>query len=78
MKVGPQSMDKIQDGGSCIIEKLPENHVTGQKECYRLENNSTLIQHCARVQLSSLFQNYTFSFCQVRKCSVQGKNLECI
>ncbi|HIH2996191.1 TPA: phage tail spike protein, partial [Streptococcus pneumoniae] len=42
MKVGGRNLWIKSKMVGAVIEKLPENHVTGQKECYRLENNSTL------------------------------------
>ncbi|HET4625269.1 TPA: hypothetical protein VUZ70_002165, partial [Streptococcus pneumoniae] len=42
MKVGDRNLWIKSKTVGAVIEKLPENHVTGQKECYRLENNSTL------------------------------------
>ncbi|HEV0878601.1 TPA: peptidase S74, partial [Streptococcus pneumoniae] len=42
MKVGGRNLWIKSKTVGAVIEKLPENHVTGQKECYRLENNSTL------------------------------------
>ncbi|HEV6645576.1 TPA: peptidase S74, partial [Streptococcus pneumoniae] len=43
MKVGGRNLWIKSKTVGAVIEKLPENHVTGQKECYRLENNSTLM-----------------------------------
>ncbi|HHA7484114.1 TPA: phage tail spike protein, partial [Streptococcus pneumoniae] len=40
MKVGGRNLWIKSKTVGAVIEKLPENHVTGQKECYRLENNS--------------------------------------
>ncbi|MDS4900208.1 peptidase S74, partial [Streptococcus pneumoniae] len=39
MKVGGRNLWIKSKTVGAVIEKLPENHVTGQKECYRLENN---------------------------------------
>ncbi|MEZ7163826.1 peptidase S74, partial [Streptococcus pneumoniae] len=38
MKVGGRNLWIKSKTVGAVIEKLPENHVTGQKECYRLEN----------------------------------------
>ncbi|CIP55277.1 PblB [Streptococcus pneumoniae] len=57
-----------------VIEKLPENHVTGQKECYRLENNSTLTFNLEPDFSSRLYQKVTFSAWIKYENVVQGRN----
>ncbi|VOK51055.1 PblB [Streptococcus pneumoniae] len=74
MKVGGRNLwIKSKTVGS-VIEKLPENHVTGQKECYRLENNSTLTFNIEPDFSSRLYQKVTFSAWVKYENVVQGRN----
>lgn len=74
MKVGGRNLwIKSKTVGS-VIEKLPENHVTGQKECYRLENNSTLMFNIEPDFSSRLYQKVTFSAWIKYENVVQGRN----
>ncbi|HHA8066858.1 TPA: peptidase S74, partial [Streptococcus pneumoniae] len=61
MKVGGRNLWIKSKTVGAVIEKLPENHVTGQKECYRLENNSTLMFNIEPDFSSRLYQKVTFS-----------------
>ncbi|HEU6537983.1 TPA: phage tail protein, partial [Streptococcus pneumoniae] len=61
MKVGGRNLWIKSKTVGAVIEKLPENHVTGQKECYRLENNSTLTFNIEPDFSSRLYQKVTFS-----------------
>ncbi|HEW7792463.1 TPA: peptidase S74, partial [Streptococcus pneumoniae] len=61
MKVGGRNLWIKSKTVGAVIEKLPENHVTGQKECYRLENNSTLTFNLEPDFSSRLYQKVTFS-----------------
>ncbi|MGP0344303.1 tail fiber domain-containing protein [Streptococcus pneumoniae] len=74
MKVGGRNLwIKFKTVGA-VIEKLPENHVTGQKECYRLENNSTLTFNLEPDFSSRLYQKVTFSAWIKYENVVQGRN----
>ena len=74
MKVGGRNLwIKSQTVGS-VIEKLPENHVTGQKECYRLENNATLMFNLEPDFSSRLYQKVTYSAWIKFENVVQGQN----
>ncbi|HHG8008242.1 TPA: peptidase S74, partial [Streptococcus pneumoniae] len=61
MKVGGRNLWIKSKTVGAVIEKLPENHVTGQKECYRLENNSTLTFNLEPDFSSRLYRKVTFS-----------------
>ncbi|VPV15474.1 PblB [Streptococcus pneumoniae] len=74
MKVGGRNLWIKSKTIGAVIEKLPENHVTGQKECYRLENNSTLTFNIEPDFSSRLYQKVTFSAWIKYENVVQGRN----
>ncbi|HFQ9517806.1 TPA: phage tail spike protein [Streptococcus pneumoniae] len=74
MKVGGRNLWIKSKTVGAVIEKLPENHVTGQKECYRLENNSTLMFNLEPDFSSRLYQKVTFSAWIKYENVVQGRN----
>ncbi|VQZ61083.1 PblB [Streptococcus pneumoniae] len=74
MKVGGRNLWIKSKTVGAVIEKLPENHVTGQKECYRLENNSTLTFNFEPDFSSRLYQKVTFSAWIKYENVVQGRN----
>ncbi|CAG5950236.1 PblB [Streptococcus pneumoniae] len=74
MKVGGRNLLIKSKTVGAVIEKLPENHVTGQKECYRLENNSTLTFNLEPDFSSRLYQKVTFSAWIKYENVVQGRN----
>ncbi|CAG5908726.1 phage hyaluronidase [Streptococcus pneumoniae] len=74
MKVGGRNLWIKSKTVGAVIEKLPENHVTGQKECYRLENNSTLTFNLEPDFSSRLYQKVTFSAWVKYENVVQGQN----
>ncbi|VME38552.1 PblB [Streptococcus pneumoniae] len=74
MKVGGRNLWIKSKMVGAVIEKLPENHVTGQKECYRLENNSTLTFNIEADFSSRLYQKVTFSAWIKYENVVQGRN----
>ncbi|VOX39745.1 PblB [Streptococcus pneumoniae] len=74
MKVGGRNLWIKSKTVGAVIEKLPENHVTGQKECYRLENNSTLMFNIEPDFSSRLYQKVTFSAWIKYENVVQGRN----
>ncbi|HGJ6846484.1 TPA: tail fiber domain-containing protein [Streptococcus pneumoniae] len=74
MKVGGRNLWIKSKAVGAVIEKLPENHVTGQKECYRLENNSTLTFNLEPDFSSRLYQKVTFSAWIKYENVVQGRN----
>ncbi|HHK6955900.1 TPA: phage tail spike protein [Streptococcus pneumoniae] len=74
MKVGGRNLWIKSKPVGAVIEKLPENHVTGQKECYRLENNSTLMFNIEPDFSSRLYQKVTFSAWVKYENVVQGRN----
>ncbi|HGP8486006.1 TPA: tail fiber domain-containing protein, partial [Streptococcus pneumoniae] len=74
MKVGDRNLWIKSKTVGAVIEKLPENHVTGQKECYRLENNSTLTFNLEPDFSSRLYQKVTFSAWIKYENVVQGRN----
>ncbi|WP_000339677.1 tail fiber domain-containing protein [Streptococcus pneumoniae] len=74
MKVGGRNLWIKSKTVGAVIEKLPENHVTGQKECYRLENNSTLTFNIEPDFSSRLYQKVTFSAWIKYENVVQGRN----
>lgn len=74
MKVGGRNLWIKSKTLGAVIEKLPENHVTGQKECYRLENNSTLTFNLEPDFSSRLYQKVTFSAWIKYENVVQGRN----
>ncbi|HEV8086953.1 TPA: hypothetical protein VZI82_002147, partial [Streptococcus pneumoniae] len=73
MKVGGRNLWIKSKTVGAVIEKLPENHVTGQKECYRLENNSTLMFNIEPDFSSRLYQKVTFSAWIKYENVVQGR-----
>ncbi|VSO58629.1 PblB [Streptococcus pneumoniae] len=74
IKVGGRNLWIKSKTVGAVIEKLPENHVTGQKECYRLENNSTLMFNIEPDFSSRLYQKVTFSAWVKYENVVQGRN----
>ncbi|WP_193571795.1 tail fiber domain-containing protein, partial [Streptococcus pneumoniae] len=74
MKVGGRNLWIKSKTVGAVIKKLPENHVTGQKECYRLENNSTLTFNLEPDFSSRLYQKVTFSAWIKYENVVQGRN----
>ncbi|VPO34542.1 PblB [Streptococcus pneumoniae] len=74
MKVGGRNLWIKSKTVGAVIEKLPENHVTGQKECYRLENNSTLTFNIEPDFSSRLYQKVIFSAWVKYENVVQGRN----
>ncbi|CAG5246066.1 PblB [Streptococcus pneumoniae] len=74
MKVGGRNLWIKSKTVGAVIEKLPENHVTGQKECYRLKNNSTLTFNLEPDFSSRLYQKVTFSAWIKYENVVQGRN----
>ncbi|VOM40961.1 PblB [Streptococcus pneumoniae] len=74
MKAGGRNLWIKSKTVGAVIEKLPENHVTGQKECYRLENNSTLTFNIEPDFSSRLYQKVTFSAWVKYENVVQGRN----
>ncbi|HHG7492592.1 TPA: peptidase S74, partial [Streptococcus pneumoniae] len=74
MKVGGRNLWIKSKTVGAVIEKLPENHVIGQKECYRLENNSTLTFNLEPDFSSRLYQKVTFSAWIKYENVVQGRN----
>ncbi len=74
MKVGGRNLWIKSQTVGAVIEKLPENHVTGQKECYRLENNSTLMFNLEPDFSSRLYQKVTYSAWIKFENVVQGQN----
>ncbi|MDG8246131.1 tail fiber domain-containing protein [Streptococcus pneumoniae] len=74
MNVGGRNLWIKSKTVGAVIEKLPENHVTGQKECYRLENNSTLTFNLEPDFSSRLYQKVTFSAWIKYENVVQGRN----
>ncbi|HGE3332430.1 TPA: tail fiber domain-containing protein, partial [Streptococcus pneumoniae] len=74
MKVGGRNLWIKSKTVGAVIEKLPENHVTGQKECYRLENNSTLTFNIEPDFSSRLYQKVTLSAWVKYENVVQGRN----
>ncbi|VKT49885.1 pblB [Streptococcus pneumoniae] len=74
MKVGGRNLWIKSKTVGAVIEKLPENHVTGQKECCRLENNSTLTFNLEPDFSSRLYQKVTFSAWIKYENVVQGRN----
>ncbi|VSJ62091.1 phage hyaluronidase [Streptococcus pneumoniae] len=74
MKVGGRNLWIKSKTVGAVIEKLPENHVTGQKECYRLENNSTLTFNLEPDISSRLYRKVTFSAWIKYENVVQGRN----
>lgn len=74
MKVGGRNLWIKSKTVGAVIEKLPENHVTGQKECYRLENNSTLMFNLEPDFSSRLYQKVTYSAWIKFENVVQGQN----
>ena len=74
MKVGGRNLWIKSQTVGAVIEKLPENHVTGQKECYRLENNATLMFNLEPDFSSRLYQKVTYSAWIKFENVVQGQN----
>ena len=73
MKVGGRNLWIKSQTVGAVLEKLPDNHVTGQKECYRIENNSTLTFNIEPEFSSRLYQKVTFSAWIKYENVVQGQ-----
>ncbi|HEL2057768.1 TPA: phage tail protein [Streptococcus suis] len=58
--------------GYSAVESLPSNHVTGQTECYRLENNASLIFNIEPDFSSRLYGKVTFTAWVKYENVVQG------
>lgn len=60
--------------GGFVEEILPENHITGQKKCYRIPNNKELTFNIEPDFSSRLYQKVTFSAWVKYENVVQGAN----
>lgn len=60
--------------GNFIEETLPDNHVTGQKKCYRIPNNKELSFNIEPDFSSRLYRKVTFSAWVKYENVVQGEN----
>lgn len=60
--------------GYSAIEQLPQNHITGQTECYRLENGTALTFNIEPEFSSRLYGKVTFSAWVKYENVVQGAN----
>lgn len=60
--------------GGFIEETLPDNHVTGQKKCYRIPNNNELAFNIEPDFSSRLYRKVTFSAWVKYENVVQGTN----
>ena len=60
--------------GSFTEETLPENHITGQKKCYRISNNNELSFNIEPDFSSRLYRKVTFSAWVKYDNVVQGAN----
>ena len=60
--------------GGFVEETLPNNHVTGQKKCYRIPNNKELAFNIEPDFSSRLYQKVTFSAWVKYENVVQGAN----
>jgi hypothetical protein len=60
--------------GGFIEEILPDNHITGQKKCYRIPNNKELAFNIEPDFSSRLYQKVTFSAWVKYENVVQGAN----
>ncbi|WP_195978612.1 hypothetical protein [Streptococcus lutetiensis] len=60
--------------GGFVEETLPDNHVTGQKKCYRITNNNELAFNIEPDFSSRLYRKVTFSAWVKYENVVQGTN----
>ena len=60
--------------GGLVEEPLPDNHITGQKKCYKLTNNTTLEFNIEPDFSPRLYQKVTFSAWIKYENVVQGVN----
>ena len=60
--------------GGFVEETLPDNHITGQKKCYRISNNNELSFNIEPDFSSRLYQKVTFSAWVKYDNVVQGTN----
>ena len=60
--------------GSFVEETLPDNHITGQKKCYRISNNNGLSFNIEPDFSSRLYRKVTFSAWVKYDNVVQGSN----
>ena len=60
--------------GSPVIEPLPDGHITGQKQCYKLTNNQELTFNIEPGFSSRLFRKVTFSAWVKYENVVKGAN----
>ncbi|HEP3614026.1 hypothetical protein KJR35_01145 [Streptococcus lutetiensis] len=60
--------------GGFVEETLPENHITGQKKCYRIPNNKELSFNIEPDFSSRLYRKVTFSAWVKYENVVQGTN----
>lgn len=60
--------------GGFVEETLPDNHVTGQKKCYRIPNNKELAFNIEPDFSSRLYRKVTFSAWVKYENVVQGEN----
>lgn len=60
--------------GGFVEEILPDNHITGQKKCYRIPNNKELAFNIEPDFSSRLYQKVTFSAWVKYENVVQGAN----
>lgn len=60
--------------GGFVEETLPDNHITGQKKCYRIPNNKELSFNIEPDFSSRLYQKVTFSAWVKYENVVQGAN----
>lgn len=60
--------------GGFVEETLPDNHVTGQKKCYRIPNNGQLVFNIEPDFSSRLYRKVTFSAWVKYDNVVQGSN----
>lgn len=60
--------------GGFVEEILPDNHITGQKKCYRIPNNKELAFNIEPDFSSRLYQKVTFSAWVKYENVVQGTN----
>ncbi|HEL2532978.1 TPA: hypothetical protein TZ285_000994 [Streptococcus suis] len=65
---------KSKSSGYSAIEKLPDNHISGQSECYRLNNGTQLIFNIEPEFSSRLYQKVTFSAWVKYNNVVRGSN----
>lgn len=75
MEIGGRNLwIKSKTTGASAIESLGENHVTGQKECYRINNGATLTFNIEPAFSSRLCRKVTFSAWVKYENVIQGSN----